>query len=575
MYNILLKQLKIKKTIFLLGIFSSLLSTVISLLIPILSKNIIDAVSGKNLSLSSFSNVILLFIFQAAASTVSVVSLSYIGEGIVGGFRIIVWEKIISLRIRYFENNKSGEITSLLVNDTGVIKNFISNKIPSLITSVISLIGAVIILMCIDYKMTLLIFAVFPILLLIVLPMGRKIKHRSQQYQQELSEFTGYANQIISEIKLVKYSNSENYEKKRGTTQLNSLFRIGFNLTKIESLGNSLILLVMTSMLICLLVFGAVRISKQEISTGTLLAFLMYLLQVISPTIIILSFVNQLKSVQGASKRVIDLLELDVEDLSKGQEINIENQPLKFKNVNFEYDYGINVLKDVSFEVQPKHTVAFVGPSGAGKTTIFGLIERFYDLKEGDILFGNHSILDVPIKNLRSQVGYVSQENSLLSGTIYDNLIYGLRFSVSENQCIQALSQSCALEFVNLLPKGIHTNIGEKGTKLSGGEKQRIAIARAFLRSPKILLLDEATANLDSSSEEVVQQALKNLMRERMTLIIAHRLSTVIDADKIIFIENGQITGEGKHLELIKSHSLYKEYVESQFMNVKESQSYS
>ncbi|WP_343034659.1 ABC transporter ATP-binding protein [Lentilactobacillus kribbianus] len=223
------------------------------------------------------------------------------------------------------------------------------------------------------------------------------------------------------------------------------------------------------------------------------------------------------------------------------------------------------MLKNITFDAHPNSIVAFAGPSGSGKSTLFSLLERFYQPDTGHIRIGDHDLTDVSLRSWREQIGYVSQDSAMFAGTIRDNLTFGLDKEVSDDDLWQVLKLAFADQFVKEMPDTLDTEVGERGIKISGGQRQRLAIARAFLRNPKILMLDEATASLDSQSEEMVQKALNNLMANRTTLVIAHRLSTIVDADKIIFIENGTITGQGTHQELLKDHDLYRQYVAEQF----------
>jgi len=240
------------------------------------------------------------------------------------------------------------------------------------------------------------------------------------------------------------------------------------------------------------------------------------------------------------------------------------NQPIHFQDVSFGYGQEDEVLRSLNFTIEPGQTVAFVGPSGAGKTTIFSLLERFYETSAGSIMLGEQNIEQIPLHAWREGIGYVLQESPLMSGSIKSNITYGLTRPVTDDEVREAARLANAAAFIEQLPSGYDTEVGERGIKLSGGQRQRIAIARALMRDPKLLLLDEATSNLDSESEALVQEALQNLMHGRTTLIIAHRLSTVVDADQIIFLENGILTGQGTHDQLMDGHALYRKFVHQQ-----------
>jgi ATP-binding cassette, subfamily B, bacterial AbcA/BmrA len=308
------------------------------------------------------------------------------------------------------------------------------------------------------------------------------------------------------------------------------------------------------------------RVANGTMSTGSLVAFLLYLFQIIFPITSFAMFFTQLQKAKGATVRIIDILNLPLEEGQEGLELDITNKPILVNHVSFAYSEDEPVLEDVSFEAQPGEMIAFAGPSGGGKTTMFGLLERFYEPTSGKIMVGNIPITDLSIEAWRSQIGYVSQESAMMAGTIRENLCYGLpnSKSISDDQLWKVAEMAYASEFIKSFSEGLDTEVGERGVKLSGGQRQRIAIARAFLRDPKILMMDEATASLDSQSEGIVQQALSRLMEGRTTFVIAHRLSTIVDADKIIFIEKGRVTGMGTHQELTQSHELYREFAEQQ-----------
>jgi len=257
---------------------------------------------------------------------------------------------------------------------------------------------------------------------------------------------------------------------------------------------------------------------------------------------------------------------LPLEEGQDGLVMDITDKVIQVVDVSFAYEADEPVIGNVSFEARPGEMIAFAGPSGGGKTTMFGLLERFYEPTAGEIRIGGTPINELSMASWRSQIGYVSQESAMMAGTIRENLCYGLEDgkSIPDERLWEVAEMAYADEFVKTFPKGLDTEVGERGVKLSGGQRQRIAIARAFLRDPKILMMDEATASLDSQSESVVQDALSRLMEGRTTFVIAHRLSTIVDADKIIFIENGQVTGSGTHKELIQSHALYREFAEQQ-----------
>ena len=259
------------------------------------------------------------------------------------------------------------------------------------------------------------------------------------------------------------------------------------------------------------------------------------------------------------------MLNEPVEESADDQKIDVSGKELRLQNVSFSYEKDKQILHDINVVAKPNTVVAFAGPSGGGKSTIFSLIERFYKPTSGKITIGNENIDNIDLTNWRHQIGLVGQNSAVMPGTIRENLVYGLDHEVNDDELWRVLKMAYADIFVKESEDGLGTQIGERGVKISGGQRQRIAIARAFLRDPKILMLDEATASLDSESEAMVQKALTSLMKNRMTLVIAHRLSTIVDADRIYFIDHGTVSGSGTHEELVKSTPLYAEYVHNQF----------
>lgn len=307
--------------------------------------------------------------------------------------------------------------------------------------------------------------------------------------------------------------------------------------------------------------YGAIRVMNGSLTMGALVSFLMNLFQIMSPVIIISQFFNELSKTNGSTQRINEPGEIAQDE----QNVDITNKELKFEHVDFSYEDGKPILHDINVQAKPNTVVAFADPSGGGKSTIFSLIEHFYKPTAGEITIGGENIDEISLENWRKQIGLVGQNSAGMPGTIHENLLYGLEREVSDDELWQALDMDYAKNFVQEMDDQLDTQIGERGIKLSGGQRQRIVIARAFLRNPKILMLDETTASLDSESEAMVQKAISSLMKDRTTLVIAHCLSTIVDADTIYFIDHGTVSGSGKHEELIKSTPLYAEYVKNQF----------
>ncbi|MFA9559968.1 ABC transporter ATP-binding protein [Evansella sp. AB-rgal1] len=562
----LILSTKLPKLALTFGLLGSLITTLVGLTIPLLTKEMVDGFSMESINIVLLIAIGSVFIVQALIDGVSTYLLAYVGQKSVARLREMMWFKLIRLPVSYFDKNKSGESVSRVVNDTGIVKDLISQHFPQFITGIITIIGAVIILLVMDWKMTLLMLISVPVTAIIMIPLGSKMAKISRGLQDETATFTGSVQQTLAEIRLMKASNAEKEEENKGLTGVRKLLSFGLREARIFAIIGPLIYTVIMFVIVIIIGYGGIRVAEGSMSTGALVAFLLYLFQIIFPITSFAMFFTQLQKAKGATERIIEILELHVEEGQDGLKVNIANQPIHVSNLSFAYSKEDPVLKNVSFDVHPGQMIAFAGPSGGGKTTLFGLIERFYEPTSGEILIGSTPIKDLSMESWRTQIGYVSQDSPMMAGTIRENLCYGLESSdsISDERLWEVAKMAYADQFIQEFPQKLDTEVGERGVKVSGGQRQRIAIARAFLRDPKILMMDEATASLDSQSEGIVQQALSRLMEGRTTFVIAHRLSTIVNADNIIFIEKGEVTGIGTHQELVKSHELYREFAEQQ-----------
>ncbi|UYG97663.1 ABC transporter ATP-binding protein [Cytobacillus firmus] len=562
----LILSAKIPKTALIIGLTASILTTLTGLVVPLLTKNLVDGFSVESLSVPLIIGIGTAFILQAIISGISIYLLSYVGQKVVARLRDRMWMKLIRLPVRYFDQQSSGQTVSRVVNDTSIVRELITSHFPQFITGIISIIGAIIILLVMDWKMTLLMLTSVPITLAIMIPLGRKMAKISRGLQDETAIFTGNITQTLGEIRLMKSSTAEQNEEEKGLDGIDKLLGYGLREARIFAMIGPTMYLIMMVVIVMIIAYGGMRVASGSMSTGSLVAFLLYLFQIIMPITSFAMFFTQLQKAKGATERIIEILEESLEDGQDGIEMDISSKPITIQNVSFSYSAEESVLENISLEAQPGQMIALAGPSGSGKTTLFGLLERFYEPDAGEIKIGHAPIQQISLKSWRSQIGYVSQESAMMAGTIRENLCYGLENpeSIPDEKLWEVAKMAYADQFIADFPKGLDTEVGERGVKLSGGQRQRIAIARAFLRDPKILMMDEATASLDSQSEGIVQQALTRLMEGRTTFVIAHRLSTIVDADQIVFIEKGRVTGIGTHYELTQSHELYREFAEQQ-----------
>ena len=562
----LIKATKPSKMKLGIALFMSIATTVVSLVIPMFTKDLVDSFTLSTISQGQIALLMIAFVAQAIASGLSIYLLNHVGQSIVAALRERLWKKLLVLPVAYYDNHRTGETISRMTNDTGVVKGLISEHLANFFTGIIAIIGSVATLLYLDWQMTLTMLIAVPLSIAILVPLGRQMYKISKGLQDETASFTTVMNQVLSEVRLVKAQNAEPHEYAAGSRGIGNLFRYGLKEGRVQAMIGPLISFVLMVLLVVIMGYGGMRVATGALSAGELVAFILYLVQIIMPLGQFTQFFTQLQKAMGATERIIATLEEPEEDHETGRTLENAALPIQLDKVGFAYENGERILDQVSFTISAGKVTAIVGPSGSGKTTLFALLERFYQPAEGEIRLGHDPIDTFSLASWRSKIGYVSQESPLIAGTIRENICYGISRPISEAELKQAAAMAYADQFIDELPDGYDTQVGERGVKLSGGQRQRIGIARALLRDPQILMLDEATSSLDSKSEIIVQQALQNLMKGRTTLVIAHRLSTVVDADQIIFLEKGKITGMGTHEQLFESHDMYKELASQQLL---------
>jgi ATP-binding cassette, subfamily B, bacterial AbcA/BmrA len=564
----LMKKTNPPKKLLIPALIMSLITTGAGFVVPMFTQSLVDGFSMDSLSISKVAFLGAAFIIQAITSGLAIYLLNKVGQHVIAGLRDMLWKKVLHLPVSYYDNNESGEILSRVTNDTAVVKALISEHLANCLTGVISIVGSIIMLFTIDWKMTTVMFIAIPFAAIILGFLGKKMYVVAKSVQDETANFTSILSQILPETRLVKSSNSEDIEYNRGKNKITQLYRLGLKESKINALITPIIYFILTFVMVTVIGLGGVRVSSGAITAGALVAFILYLIQILMPTIQLTMFFTELQKAIGATERINELLNSSEEDLTLGDNVIDIKQPINIENLDFSYN-DETILSNLNFTIEPGKVTAIVGPSGSGKTTTFSLIERYYNPTKGSIKLGDRPIDEFALISWRSKIGYVAQESSLISGTIRDNICYGIKRNISDEELKKVAKMAYAYDFICELPNKFDTEVGERGVKLSGGQRQRISIARALLRDPEILMLDEATSSLDSKSEIYVQKALDNLMKNRTTIVIAHRLSTVVSADKIIFLDKGNITGEGTHYELFESHDTYREFATQQ-LKIKE-----
>ena len=554
------------KWIMILAIILVISSTCFSLIIPLITMKFIDGMTLESLSLQMITILGIVVVVQLVISALSIITMVYIGQNIILSLRETLWNRILSLPINFFDKHFSGELMSRMANDTLIIKDFITSQLIPLTSGLVAIIGSVTLLFIIDWRMALLMFLSVPIVFLVVAPLGKRMYKISRSLQNETASFQSDLGRVLTDIRLVKASQAEQYEKEVGLERMRSLFQYGVKEGKIVAAVQPLMMTLMLMLLVVVFGYGSIRVAEGSLTAGALVAIIFYLFQISTPLTQLTNFFTQFQKALGATERLKTILKAPLEETISNYRVlsnKINNSKITFFKVNFSYEKRNKILNSISFEASIGKTTAFVGPSGGGKTTLFSLLERFYKIEDGDITYDGESIYQIPLSIWRKKIAYVSQDAPMMAGTIYENLTYGLEH-VSDKKIEDAISNANIRDFIESLSNKLYTEVGERGVKLSGGQRQRLAIARAMIRDPEILLLDEATSHLDSNSEKLVKEALDNLMKGRTTLIIAHRLVTVKNADQLIILEQGRVTGKGTHTELLNSNELYKEFVEQQ-----------
>lgn len=532
----------------------SIVETATGLAVPLLTMNLINDFSTTGFVWSTVTIVAIVLILQAVLGGVTYYLMRRLGERVVANLRNGLWQHVLVLKVPYFDQHESGETMSRITQDTSVVKELVTEQLVSFVNGIFAIMGAVFVLLWIDWKMTLLMLIAVPVTILVTIPLAQKMNKIAKANQDELAHFSGDLGRVLTNIRLVKTSQTEQTELANGQGRIEQLYRFGLKEAKILAILSPIMTLLMMIVLILIFGYGGAQVASGGISAGELVAIMIYLVQIIVPFTQMATFFTALQKALGATERIHAVLQQNTES-KPGGNVPQTAQPLTFKDVHFQYNEQ-PILKGMNFTIEPNATTAFVSSSGGGKTTMFSLIERFYDVTDGVILYGNDNIEQFDLKQWRNLFGYVTQEAPLMNGTIHENVLYG-KPEATEEEVIAALKAAYAFDFVSKLDEGLQTEVGEGGIKLSGGQKQRIAIARALLRNPQILLLDEATSNLDNESEREVQLAIQALKQNRTTIVIAHRLSTITNADAIFVFEDGQLSGQGTHKQLLKTNSYY------------------
>jgi subfamily B ATP-binding cassette protein MsbA len=555
--------------------FCLLLSVGIALAFPQIVRRLLDAafVSGDRTRLDDIAiGLLALFGIQAVLNYAQVYLLTMTSERIIAELRRDLFAHLVRLSPGFFTEQRTGELTSRLSADTAVLQTVISYNLSEFARQSLFLIGGVVLLTMTHPKLAATTLAVVPIVIGAAFIFGRMLRRASTGVQDRIAEATGTAEEAFSQIRTVQSFTRENEETRRYTAHMAHVIAAAMDRARIRALFFGILTFCAFGAVVAVLWQGGRLVLEGALTAGALVSFMLYALYVAGAVGSLGSLFGVYQEAVGAARRTFDLLSTR-STISEPEKPAALAKPVRgevaLSKVTFRYAPSLpDVISDLSFRIGAGEVVALVGPSGAGKTTIASLIPRFWDVNEGSITLDGHDVRELSLNDLRGSIGIVPQEPTLFSGTIRENIAYALiedGRNPPEESIRRAASAAHASEFIDRLGEGYDTLVGERGIKLSGGQRQRLAIARVFLKNPAVVILDEATSSLDSESERLVEEAMERLLQGRSTLIIAHRLSTVQRADRVIVIDRGKILEEGSHADLLAREGVYSRLFRGQF----------
>ncbi|MCJ8009250.1 ABC transporter ATP-binding protein [Lederbergia wuyishanensis] len=478
-------------------------------------------------------------------------------------YRSLIWERLMLSPLSLYDRVKPTEMISRVTNDAATISQVLGSWVPTLIASVYYTIATIAILFNYDWRLGLSVFIYVPIYLLFNIYYGKWNYRANKLAFNRLSQLTQFLSELLMSVPLIKTFVTETKEEQRGKEYLQSYYKASFKRAIVNWVENPISGILSITQEILVIAFGVYLVKSGAITLSQWIGFFMYV-GMLWPTLMIFIYAYmEMKRSQGATSRIADLIDSPLEDIERKFNISSLDEDITFNKVSFSYVDNNEILSDLDFTIRKGKVTAIVGPSGSGKSTIFSLLQQFYKPNSGTITIGDDKLIsEINLRDWRNLFSYVAQDSPLISGTIRENIVYGVNREVSELEINRAAEAANALQFIREFPNGYETDVGEGGANLSGGQRQRIAIARAILRDAPILLFDEATASLDSQSEKSVQEAMKKLMESHTTIMIAHDLSTIRDADQIILLDSGKVDGIGTHEQLMETNELYKLFVQ-------------
>lgn len=542
-----------------------------NLYIPWIIKDMIDEVlADKNGTMLNWiaASIIAIFIVRGLFWYGQNYLMSYVGQSVIIDIRAAVFKKLQRLSVSFYDKNKTGTIMSYVTNDVNALQSAMVENTIEMITEGFILIGSVVAMIYLDWRLTLFTVCTFPVVLWFMEFFGKKIRKTGGRIQECTADITSVLQESVASARVIKSFVREDYEVDRFDVENKANFRANMKNAQLMATLTPVVELVAAIGVTMIIWYGGNNVINGTITTGSLVAFLTYAVNISNPIKRLTRVIGNIQKALAAAQRVFMIIDMpeEIAESRDAKQLPEVSGKVEFQNVSFAYNDKGNVITDLSFSVKPGEVIAIVGPSGAGKSTIANLLPRFYDVNKGDIKIDGHSVREVTLDSLREQVGIVPQETMLFNGSVYNNILYG-RLDATKEEIEAAAKAANAHDFIMQLTDGYETKLGDRGVNLSGGQRQRIAIARAILKNPRILILDEATSALDTESERVVQEALDRLMVGRTSFVIAHRLSTVKNADKILVLEKGNLVESGTHDELLALDGLYAHLYKIQYRN--------
>ncbi|PSR02990.1 MAG: ABC transporter ATP-binding protein [Bacteroidetes bacterium QS_8_68_28] len=538
--------------------------SLVALAVPLGLRELIDAVfeQGNTRLLNRLTiGLVMLFLAQAALSFFGQYLLKWTGERVVADLRQRLYAHLHRLSLDFFSRSRTGDLTSRLVGDVASVRKAATQALADLLTQSLSLLGSLALMLILNWRLSLVVLAVVPAVTGAAVYFGRKIRRLARRVQDRLADTTAIAEEALAGMRVVKGFARSGHETERYADAIEALFEQARRRVLLSVGFRTLVGLLFFGALVGVFWFGGREVLAGRLTAGDLVAFVFYAFNIARGVGQLSGLYTTFNSAAGASERIFELLdeEPEIADAPDARELPPVEGSVAFESVTFAYEPGTDVLSEITFDVEPGQTVALVGPSGAGKTTLMSLIPRFYDPQEGRVAVDGTDVRRVTLRSLRRQVALVSQEVQLFAASIGENIRYG-DLDATDAEVEEAARTANAHGFITELDGGYNAEVGERGVRLSGGQRQRVAIARALLRKAPLLLLDEATSSLDAASERAVQRALDRLMAGRTTFVIAHRLSTVQGADRILVLDEGGLVETGTHTELMaRPGGLYRE----------------